>query len=280
MLCSLYFISEVIIFSLNNLEKLVITDKEFYGNILELAEAQLIKYIAVIILGKILSSKKQSPIPLSFTFIGIAVAANTTLLGINLLDQRDIINEKLYVLALVLCLILNFMVFYSYEVLSKELNQRLQNKLAEKEVIYYHNQAYLLEKNSQVLKNFRHDFANHILTVEQMIRSNQTNSALEYLSSLSQSLGKTKSYCSTGNVAIDCIVNYKLSVAVEKEIDIKSTIKIPSDLTINSDDIIIILENLLDNAIEATSSVKNRIIQLKINYNKGILFIYIMNTFN
>ena len=63
----------------------------------------------------------------------------------------------------------------------------------------------------------------------------------------------------------------------------QSHIYIPEDMKVNDADMIIILGNLLDNAIEACEKIKEEAekrIVLKIRYSMGNLFIQIKNTYN
>jgi sensor histidine kinase regulating citrate/malate metabolism len=81
-------------------------------------------------------------------------------------------------------------------------------------------------------------------------------------------------------VAFDSIINYKLRNAVEKEIELQVDVSVPQKLNIEISDVVTIVGNLLDNAINAVMKVKNKEICLKISFSKGNLFINIKNTFN
>jgi len=87
-------------------------------------------------------------------------------------------------------------------------------------------------------------------------------------------------YSSTGNIAFDSIINYKLGIAAKNDISLDINVKIPSELNIESTDITIILGNLLDNAINAVGFTENPSIHLAASYQKGRLFITLENTFD
>ena len=58
-------------------------------------------------------------------------------------------------------------------------------------------------------------------------------------------------------------------------------LKIPEQMNISSFDICIILGNLLDNAIEATSKLQSgREISIDLDFDKNVLFMSISNTFD
>lgn len=147
------------------------------------------------------------------------------------------------------------------------------------------NMYYLQASNQQInnadLKQFRHDIKNHIGALNQMIALNQIDKALEYLSSMNDISDFSELLCNTGNVALDSIVNYKLSKA--KECGIKCTLEalIPTNINISDKDIIVIIGNLLDNAIEACSKLRtNKYIEINMHYKKGVFLIFISNNYN
>jgi sensor histidine kinase regulating citrate/malate metabolism len=55
---------------------------------------------------------------------------------------------------------------------------------------------------------------------------------------------------------------------------------IPVILNIETADIVTILGNLLDNAVDVVAKTENKMINLDIEYNRGSLFIQINNTFD
>lgn len=154
-----------------------------------------------------------------------------------------------------------------------------------KNIYVERNMYYLQASNQQInnteLKQFRHDIKNHVGALNQMIAANEIDKALEYLSTMNGISDSSELLCNTGIVALDSIVNYKLSRA--KEVGIKCTLhtSIPTDMNINDKDIIIIMGNLLDNAIEACSKLStDKYIKVNVSYKKGILLIFISNNYN
>ena len=58
------------------------------------------------------------------------------------------------------------------------------------------------------------------------------------------------------------------------------SIDIPSESVISEVDLNIILGNLLDNAADALAKVDKKILDIKIKYERGILYISIYNSYN
>lgn len=145
----------------------------------------------------------------------------------------------------------------------------------------YYTQASAQQKNNLKLKQFHHDIKNHIIALNHMISSDENIKALEYLSKPNEMSDSSQLFSHTENVALDSIINYKLCEARQKDIVCTFHSSVPEFLNIRDEDIIIILGNLLDNAIEACLKLEdNKYIHLNLNYSRGILFISIANSYN
>ena len=104
-----------------------------------------------------------------------------------------------------------------------------------------------------------------------------------YIESLTSDFNIYYNTINTGNVVIDSILNCKRYEMELKNISNDMNINITPELNIiTNSDIVIILGNLIDNAIEATVKIdkEKRKIDLDINYEKGILIINIKNTYD
>lgn len=258
-----------------------LTDRGYYGDSFVLIAVQLLQFIMVLLFERIFNSIKDDILlPWYFFAIDIAVPAITIFFIIILFEQENL-DITVYTFALLLCLALNFIVFYLYDIMSKELKERLNAGLAKREIVYFHNQAKTIQENSEELRRFRHDVKNHLGTIENMVREGKTDYALEYLSKLSNSLKSTTNYSDSGNVPIDCILNYKFAQAYDKGISVITNIAVPPNLEYDYDDVITIIGNLIDNAVEACNKLdKNKYIRFTMKYDKGALFITILNSFD
>lgn len=102
-----------------------------------------------------------------------------------------------------------------------------------------------------------------------------------YCGKLEEEKEITKEYVRTGNITVDSILNYKLNYICRKfKCEIICSIDIPSESVISEVDLNIILGNLLDNAADALAKVDKKILDIKIKYERGILYISIYNSYN
>ena len=266
-----------VIIGISNFTPLTRSDQ---GNSFCLIISELIALVLVTLLRQFKSSKEDLPMSWGFFFAALFVSAITVYFEIQIFKQENI-SDLTYALSMICVLMLNFTVFYMYDSLSKSFKEKMQSELAKRETLYYHAQAEMICKNAEELKRFRHDIKNRIIAVEQLLNQGDNNKVAEYLSDITDKLTNIRSYSETGNIAIDSILNYKLTQAFQEDIKIDCRVVIPEDIVIDEDDIIVILGNILDNAIEAAMKCENeRYIRLNIRYDQGALLISLKNSFD
>ena len=126
-------------------------------------------------------------------------------------------------------------------------------------------------------RRLTHDFNNHINTLHGLIKQNNINSALNYLNKM-QISASTMIVKSNNNI-VDAILNYKYAIANKNNIIMTFDINDLSNVNIHDEDIVTILGNALDNAIEAClKCVDNRRIKIKIKHIEDETIIIIKNT--
>jgi hypothetical protein len=172
------------------------------------------------------------------------------------------------------------MFFYLYNTLSKVFEDTLKSALHSQEKDYYFSQCRLMQESVESTKSIRHDMQFHLATARDFISNNKSTEAENYLSGLIGDIGKNDIYSSTKNIAFDSIINFKLKNAKQEIIKTDLRLLIPTSLNIEMSDIVIIIGNLLDNALDAVSKVEDRFIKLDIEYSRGSLFIQIENSFD
>ncbi len=127
----------------------------------------------------------------------------------------------------------------------------------------------------------RHNIKNHLLTVLSYVENSKNDEARKYISDIIDFYQNKTEFVHTGYPPIDGLLNYKLQSAFENGIKISAKTSLPSDLSLSSFDLTVILGNLIDNALEAAMSVsENRFIDFKMDYSKGMMIIKISNPYS
>lgn len=195
--------------------------------------------------------------------------------------MQNIYKRGLLVVVSIGILIINMLVFYLYSVLSDSYIKLQENFMYEKQISSYSNQLDVLMRTDRQIKALRHDMKHHLIELMALAKDNTNCKEIEnYILNMQDFMENPYEYINTNNKEIDSVFNYMLQKAkkVLKDVDFK--IKVPEDLDINAFDLNVILGNLLDNAIYAAERSNQKKLSVMINYNKGMLFIDIQNSFN
>lgn len=125
-----------------------------------------------------------------------------------------------------------------------------------------------------------HDFKNHLCILQLLIEDNRTEDALKLLKNLTVETDENMQIVRTGNHFIDAILNYKYTSCRKENVCMMFELNDLSNLSIPVEKIIVILTNLLDNAIEACMELNTeRYIKIKFLVGKDVL-LSIKNTTN
>ncbi|MCR4649427.1 MAG: ATP-binding protein [Lachnospiraceae bacterium] len=169
------------------------------------------------------------------------------------------------------------------EIIQIRKNYRLIEKEYSVKYEVYSEYRDFVEKS----KKFRHDLANHLSVLSSSLHESENSTELVVLKQNTEELIKeTKKlkifeYRSVPSI-INALFTIKEHSAEEKNIDLKYQITLSDKLFISDYDLVGILSNLLDNAIEACDKVPaaEKEIILKMFNRNGYLCIDITNTFD
>lgn len=131
----------------------------------------------------------------------------------------------------------------------------------------------------ETMRGWRHDYHNHMQTMNAYLSLNQIDEAMSYLSHLEEDLDSIDIAIRTGNVSADAIVSSKVSIAKKNGINVNCKARVPKMLTVSDVDLCTILGNLLDNAIESCTQVESdkRFLRIYIGIYRKQLYISISN---
>lgn len=254
--------------------------KHFYSNMLGTFTIHLLSYTVFMLIHNYRNVRPNNPIPTLYWICIIFMPLVS--IYISILLCLSAIFEMIYmVIALILLFVINFTTFYLYEKLSMMYQERLEKVFLEQENIYYNNQFELIQTSLKSVKSFKHDLLNHLSAIKILIQKDEKEKVLDHIVKMTDSCYVIKEYAKSGNIVIDSMINFKLQQAEEDNIKINVWLNIPTNLNITSFDLVIILGNILDNAIHATKKLhSHRNIDLRMSYNKGRLIVKLENTFD
>lgn len=191
------------------------------------------------------------------TISGIAVAG---IFGVVFLSGQSVItieDEEMTTWIIFSILILMAVLFF-------HLNRQyeMEKRITQLEI----EKNELLQRDYRLLKNtyaanarLFHDFHNHIEALHRYLIKDRTAEAVQYLENLRAPIEAVTQSVWTGDEAADYLLNSKIAQAVSKTIKVNCNIEYPQHTNIRSVDLVAILGNLLDNALEAVEDAEGKL---------------------
>lgn len=140
-----------------------------------------------------------------------------------------------------------------------------------------HDSYEAMIKTDDKLRQFRHDYKNHMMVVTALLSSGKTDEAADYLRKVQVISGVVGRLFSTGNFVADALLNYKNSFAEEYSVHLDFSGAIP-EKGIENADMCTVLSNLLDNAVDAAKHFDgNRFVKIDANVRNGYLTLSVSN---
>lgn len=181
-----------------------------------------------------------------------------TVIGVlsYLLPEKDLFVPRKFLIPIIF-LINNLLV---YNILSDLLRLTNENRIRSINEERANNKLYLykeLEKKDQAKRKIMHDYTNTMLCVNGLLKENKINECQNYLERISAKYKEVNSIVITGKSIIDILIDNKYELATSKGIVMVLKLCNLKDVPISDDDLIVILSNLLDNAITAVDELTN-----------------------
>ncbi len=172
----------------------------------------------------------------------------------------------------------NIAVIYLIDLMQKSNDQVQQAALLHQQMDIQAKNIQALEKSYQFHKKSMHDYKNQLKTISALLHQNQISQATEYADGLCEKQSALVLPVNSGHPVIDAVLNMKYQAAKELNIEFQLQVNELSNLHLPTDILVVLLSNLLDNAIEACSKLENQgEIQCRILL-KDFVYISIENT--
>ena len=176
--------------------------------------------------------------------------------------------------------VMNIVVFY------------LINDILEREMKMHENNVFQIQAKNQlemyrsISENFdnqkrkTHEYKNQISCIESLLDKKQYSKLEEYVKKIYGSLNNEPDAINTNNVIVNAILNSKYQEAEAKGIVFVFRVNDLSELKMKDEDVVIILANLLNNAIEACETCDDKkVIKFKFVKEDDMIIIAVKNTF-
>jgi signal transduction histidine kinase len=258
----------------------IFSKNDEFSSIAGMMIVKILLYIVALFINNYKNIKNKTVIPYSYWFAIFFIPITSLLIILTIIEMAaDNVYKIIFVI--VSLLFVNFFVFYLYDNLSVQQEERYEKLRLFQQNSYYQKQFELIKTSLKSTRSFKHDLNNHLAVLKLLVEKNEHNEAMKHIEQMSDAIVTASEYAQSGNIIIDSILNFKLQGAEQHGISASLELNIPEQLSITSYDMSVILGNLLDNAINACSKLeKDKRLDIKIKYKRGRLITKISNTYN
>lgn len=269
-----YIVIMIVTARYNNID--ILEDSTDLIGVLVIIASRIILFLLLITVKRISVIKKKNVIDMSnkewlqflifpiFTLITVIVMTNSMITSYH----EDIVNVY-YVIAIVL-IVLNMVVFHL-------INEILENsqRIREADVLKQQSIGQLelynsLRKNYDIQRKRTHEYKNQIMCIDSLLKKKNYDK-----------LDGQLDMVDTNNEVVNAVINAKYYEALQNDVLFILKINDLSHIKVSDEDIVTILSNLLDNAIEAAGQcdIDKRTVGIKLLYEDDVLSIAVSNSY-
>lgn len=145
----------------------------------------------------------------------------------------------------------NIAIIYLLNIMEKSTKNAQETALMQQQMEIQTDSILALERSYRTQRYATHDYQNQLQTINDLLTSGKNETALQYIQEL-QGMRITRIFSvNSHHPIIDAILNHKYQSAQEQGIDVQVQVNDLSLITLETDILVVLLTNLLDNAIEA-----------------------------
>lgn len=186
-------------------------------------------------------------LPVCVVFTGVSL---TVILSVSLSagGTADISAGVLFLCGVIVAA--NVAIFYLVGSLEKSIERLKASALLSQQMDIQTEHILALEKSYRAQRQITHDFRNQLQTVSDLLDMNKAEEAKAYTKELLGQQTARIFAVNSHHPVIDAVLNHKYQLCREKEIDIRFQVNDLSKVNLPTDLLVVLLANLLDNAIE------------------------------
>lgn len=126
-------------------------------------------------------------------------------------------------------------------------------------------------------RRLTHEFANHLEALSLMLQQNDVAGARSYLTSISKTIQMNSAILNTHNPLLDALLSKKYEEAARKGVMMYFDLSDLKDIPLDRTHLVIVVSNLLNNAIEAAAQAAPPEVHVRMKKTEGELVISVRN---
>jgi hypothetical protein len=157
---------------------------------------------------------------------------------------------KQYDVLVIIVICMYIVLAAAIEIVSGRQIRDIENDILNNQKEFYAEQMTVVEEADRRTRAIRHDMKNHINVIESLLKNGRTKELQEYIETMRADVYELSNKINTGNFEIDAVINNKISIMGKLGIRLEDNIVIPDNMEFEPYDMVIIIGNLLDNAVD------------------------------
>lgn len=250
-----------------------------YSVVLLALLCKTILFMAVVLLNRTLKHIKGFYLIRDREWIRFLYFPMLSIVTMLIFILEDKTREEYILFVCIGLLIGNFFLFYMIEDIVKrekrlkEMQIAHERTKAQTEMYIQMNQAYE-EQKSKI-----HECKNHINCIQGLLESDNAQKALEYTQRINNLWMSEMNYIVTNHPIVNAVLNQKYKQTKAEGILLVLSVSNMEGMNLADEDIVTLLTNLLDNAIEATRQVEKekKMIKCRLTYQDNTFSVVIRN---
>lgn len=250
--------------------------------------SRLILFAILIVISRI-SSKKRNNVTADmsnkewiqflifpiFTICAVMLMVNSVMKSYH----SDIVPVY-YIIAIGL-IVLNLVVFHLISEILEHSRKMKEAQILRQQSIGQVELYNSMRENYNIQRQRTHEYKNQIVCMDMLMKKKDYSKLENYIGNISDGLDAQLDMVDTNNDVVNAILNAKYYEAIKNDVLFVLKINDLSDIKVSDEDIVTILSNLLDNAIEAAKQcdVGKRTVKIKLLSEDDVLTIAVSNTY-
>lgn len=157
--------------------------------------------------------------------------------------------------------VLHFFLMNRFNEQNKEIEKR---QLLQQQIHLEEEKAKALMEAYKEQRHLTHEFTNQMNVLSGLLKQNNISEAISLINGYTSQVYLGTMVVNTGNSLIDTILSQKYAQAKRNSISVEFYLDDLHDIPISSPDMVVLISNLFDNAIEASEKIESPQIQIKI----------------
>lgn len=199
------------------------------------------------------------------------------ILSVNLLELilRGVMNYKLLYLSIIVLMIFCILLYFLFEFILRDSENRTHELMVIQQLKYQRKNMEDIKELNEEMRKIKHDLKHQLSYIVEGLKDQKVDEMIKMLETSYKEIDKTNIISFSDNETLNYILQSKNKFAMQKGVKLRCEITYENSSIMKDEDLIILLGNLLDNAVENT--YEGGEVLLKITKDKGLLHIKISN---